>query len=316
MRFLLRRLSSLDDQHKANGTAIAIALGAVVFLQFESPPRPAGADSTRLVATKTAPVMVMVQKQQLAPEDEQQSPEQLAERSLRKKISFLERGLELLRNTPDYTAQFAKQELVNGELLEEQTMLMKVRHAPFSVYLKWIDYDTGREVLYVDGLNDGQMLVHAGGWKARLPAMLVSPNSSLALKETRHPITQAGLLNLAETIVTHHREDLELKNYKSCEQMADQGIGGRDCWCFVVEYRDRATAREYRKSLTLIDKEWSVPLFIKNFGWPDDETAQSDEELDAATLVEQYTYVDVKFRSALTALDFDRVNEDYGFKRQ
>ena len=46
MRSLFRRLTALDHQHQANGSAVAIALGAILFLQLESPPRPAGADTT------------------------------------------------------------------------------------------------------------------------------------------------------------------------------------------------------------------------------------------------------------------------------
>ena len=316
MRFLFRRLTALDHQHKANGTAVAIALGAILFLQLESPPRPAGADSTRFVATKSAPVVVAIRKTETSPNDENLTPEQLAERVLLKKVEILDKGIVFLTQTPDYTAQFSKQEVVGGELLDEQTMLMKLTHQPFSVYLKWMDYDTGREVIYADGLNANNMLVHAGGWKARLPAISMEPDSSLAMAEARHPITEVGMLNLARKTVEHHRQNLTTKNFSRCEQTADQPIAGRDCLCYVTEYRDAASSKEYRKSIMLIDKEWSIPLFIKNFGWPTDNVTASGDELDTATMIEQYTYADVKFRASLTAFDFDRANEDYGFKRQ
>lgn len=316
MRFLLRRLTALDHQHKANGTAMTIALGAVLFLQLESSPRPAGADTTRSAASKSAPIVVAIRKSEAPANDENLSPEQLAERTLLRKIELLDKGIAFLSQTPDYTAQFSKLEVVDGELLEEQNMLMKLTHQPFSVYMKWMDYDTGREVIYGDGINDGKLLVHAGGWKARLPAISMEPDSSLAMAESRHPITQIGLLNLAKTVVDAHRKDLAQKNYSRCDQTEDQAINGRDCLCFVTEYRDAASAKEYRKSIVLIDKEWSVPLFIKNFGWPTDNVTATGEELDTATMIEQYSYADVKFRASLTAFDFDRANEDYGFKRQ
>ena len=316
MRFLFRRLTALDHQHQANGTAVAIALGAVLFLYLESPPRPAGADTTRYVATKSAPVVVAIRKSEAPPNDENLTPEQFSERVLLKKVELLEKGIAFLTQTPDYTAQFSKLEVVGGELLEEQTMLIKLTHKPFGVYMKWMDYDTGREVIYGEGINDGNLLVHAGGWKARLPAISMEPDSSLAMRESRHPITQVGLLNLAKKIVHAHRHDLAHKSFARCEQTEDQSINDRDCHCFVTEYSTAATSKEYRKSIVLIDKEWSVPLFIKNYGWPTDNVTAVGEELDTATLIEQYTYADVKFRSNLTAFDFDRANEDYGFKRQ
>lgn len=316
MRFLYRRMSALHPQHKANGTAVAIALAAVVFLQLESSPRPAGADTTRVALTKPAPTVVAIGTSETPPNDENLTPEQRTERTVLKKVELLDKGIAFLKQSPDYTAQFSKQEVVVGELLEAQTMLLKLSHKPFSVYLKWIDYDTGREVIYGEGLNDGKMLVHAGGWKARLPAISMEPDSSLAMAEARHPITEIGLLNLCTKIVDVHRQDLIAKNFSRCEQTANQSIGGRDCLCFITEYRDAASSKEYRKSMMLIDKEWSVPLFIKNFGWPTDNITATGEELDASTMVEQYTYTEVKFRANLTAFDFDRANEDYGFKRQ
>ena len=316
MRFLYRRLTALDHKHKANGTAVAIALTAVLFLQLESSPRPAGADTTRFVPTKLAPVVVAVRSSETPPNDENLTPEQLAERTLLRKIALLEKGVAFLTQTPNDTAQFSKQEVVGGELLDEQTMLLKLSHKPFSVYLKWLDYDTGREVIYGEGINDGNMLVHPGGWKARLPAISMEPDSSLAMAEARHPITQIGMLNLAGKVLEVGRKDLAGKNYARCEQTENQPIDGRDCLCFVTEYRDAASSKEYRKSIILIDKEWSVPLFIKNFGWPTDNVTAVGEELDTATMIEQYTYSEVKFRANLTAFDFDRANEDYGFKRQ
>ncbi len=316
MRFLFRHLTALDHQHKANGTAIAIAIGAVLFLQLESPPRPAGADTTRFVATKSVPVLVAIRNLEIPPHDEHLTPEQRTERTFLKKIELLDKGIAFLKQTPHYTAQFCKQEVVSGELLDEQTMLLKLSHKPFSVYLKWMDYDTGREVIYGEGINGGNMLVHVGGWKARLPAISMEPDSLLAMAEARHPITEIGMLNLASKIVEFHRTDLVAKNFTRCEQTENQSIGGRDCLCFVTEYRDAASSREYRKSIMLIDQEWSVPLFIKNFGWPTDNVTAVGEALDTATMIEQYTYTDVKFRANLTAFDFDRANEDYGFKRQ
>jgi Protein of unknown function (DUF1571) len=316
MRPLFRRLNSLDHHHKANGMAVAIACFAVVFLQLECQPRPAGADTIRLVVNKATPVVIANTAPKTEASDAELTPQQLSEKTLKAKITLLEKGVEFLKGMPDYTAQFSKQELVGGVLLEEQTMQMKLQHSPFSVYLKWIDYDIGREVLYVEGVNDGKMLVHAGGWKKRLPAISMEPNSSLATAEARHPVTEAGLLNLAITIINYNKADLQRGNVKVCQQLADQSVGGRDCSCFSIEYNDRTASPDYRKSVVMIDKEWGVPLFVKNFGWPDDDQTLADAELDEATLTESYTYSDIKFRAGLTVADFDRASREYDFKRQ
>jgi len=313
MRFLLRRLKSLNPQQKANGTATAVGLLTIAFLHLECQPRPAGADTIHLSIAK--PSVINLQQAATQETDANLTPEQRAERNLSKKVAILEKGIAFLKSTPDYTAQFTKRELVNGELLEEQTMTMKLRHEPFSVYLKWHDYETGREVMYVDGVNEGNMLVHSGGWKAKLPAISLSPDSSLAMKEARYPITRAGLLALANTIVEYNRGDLQSKNFSKCVQLEDQLVGDRMCCSYLLEYRDREVSVDYRKSITLIDKEWCVPLFIKNFGWPNEDAATAEADLDEATLIEHYTYSGIKFRSSLSALDFDHTNDDYRFHR-
>lgn len=315
MKFLLRRIKCLNPDQKANGSAAAVAMFAVGFLYFEAPTRPAGADIQRQAAAK--PTLVINTAKTATPADESLTPEQRSELNLTKKIDLLKKGIAFLQATPDYTAQFTKRELVNGELLDEQTMAIKVRHEPFSIYLKWLDYDAGREVMYVDGVNDGKMIVHSGtGWKSRLPAILMEPDSTLALQEARYPVTRAGMLALADTIVSFNQKDLEAKTYAHCHHLEDQMVGDRSCHCFVLEYKDRTANSDYRKSMTLIDKEWGIPLYIKNFGWPTDDVKLPEEELDELTLLEHYVYSDVKFRAALTQLDFDHANEDYRLSRQ
>jgi hypothetical protein len=315
MRFLLRRIKTMKPEQRANGSAAMVAMFTAGFLYLECPARPAGADIIRQSVAKTS--LVINTSKPATPADDSLTPEQRAEQNLAKKIELLKKGMAFLQATPDYTAQFMKRELVNGELLEEQTMAMKVRHEPFSIYLKWLDGDAGREVMYVDGVNDGKMLVHSGtGWKSRLPAILMEPDSTLAMQEARYPVTRAGMLALADTIIGFNQKDLESKSFSHCHHLEDQLVGNRSCHCFVLEYKDRAANGDYRKSMTLIDKEWCIPLYIKNFGWPADDVKRSEEELDELTLLEHYVYTDVKFRAALTQLDSDHANEDYRLSRQ
>ena len=316
MKFLFRRLAALNPEQQANSSAVGIALAALLFLSLESAPRPAGADSFKQARSTPTPVVIAIRNPTAATLGEQQTPEQLALQTLQQKIELLHKGIAFLSTTPDYTAQFSKLEVVDGVLLDEQTTSMKLSHQPFNVYMKWEDFDTGREVIYGEGLNDGKLLVHPGGWKARLPPISMDPDSSLAKAESRHPITQVGLANLATTIVNSHRRDIERKAIVKCDQAENQTIGGRECLCFVTEFRDAKSSPEYRKSIVMIDKEWSVPVFIKNYAWPTDAVTAVGDELDTATLIEQYSYTDVKFRAGLTAFDFDRTNEDYSFKRQ
>jgi Protein of unknown function (DUF1571) len=322
MKRFFRLFCCLNREQTANGISISVALFALLFLHLESSPTPAGANVARRITNKSAFVMAASNDSTSthatlsnSTQGERHTAE-IAGTDLTHKIQILEKGLEYLSKTPHYTAQFVKKELVNGELLDEQEIEMKVRHAPFSVYLKWVTGEAGREVLYVEGENDGRMKAHPGGWKARLPAVNLEPTGSLAMAESRHPITKAGLFSLTKMMVDTHREDLTKNNIARFEKLQDQVFDGRHCHAFVVEYKDKQSSENYRKSITLIDKEWSVPVYIKNFGWLNGEAPADPEQHDEATLVEYYSYSNIKFRSNLIALDFDHTNEDYGFKRQ
>lgn len=323
MRHWLFPFARWSPERKANGVAGLIALMAWGVLYLEFPPTPAGANSIARTSHKHRPVNIASTQpvQAMASVSESadsagaaQTPEDPTLQGLKLKMALLEKGRTFLESIPDYTAQFVKQELVHGELLEEQSINFKCRHRPFSVYLKWETGDEGREVLFTEGQNEDEMIVHGGGWKARLPALSISPTSSLALKESRYPITNAGLLELAKTMIRVQEEDMKIGSVSRCEKLADQEFDGRPCETFLVEYRDAKISPTYRKTITLLDKEWHVPVYARNFGWANEGSTATGEQLDEETLIEYYTYADIHFRQQLAEVDFDRTNEDYRFK--
>lgn len=327
---IFRCLSYLNT---ANGKSATIASMVIIFLYFESSPTPAGADIARkhtpkhafVIATSiTAPIAAPAAKQAASdakPEtstETQQAeltPEELTNQTLAEKIRLIEKGLEFLNKTADYTAQFVKQELVHGELKDEQEMDLKIRHSPFSIYLKWNTVQTGQEVLYVEGANDGKLAAHLGGWKARLPTVFLDPYSGPALAESRYPIMKAGLLELAKMMLDIHKNDLKDRKLAKCEKLPGQMFDNRPCHLFIVEYKDRKVSENYRKSICMIDCEWSIPVYTRNFGWLTGDAPTDPEKYDADSLLEFYSYSDIKFSPNLLAIDFDHKNEEYRFKR-
>jgi Protein of unknown function (DUF1571) len=104
-------------------------------------------------------------------------------------FQLLQQGRERFARTPGYLATFVRRERIGSVLLDPVSMQIKVRHSPFSVYLKWLSDDPGKELLYVEGTNDGQMLVRLGGFKGKiLPAFNVDPLGSLAMSRSRYPV--------------------------------------------------------------------------------------------------------------------------------
>ena len=237
-----------------------------------------------------------------------------AAETLRWKVELLERGRAYLQTIPAYTAQLRKQEVVQGKLLDEQSIFLKCRHQPFSVYLLWLTGDAGQEVLYVEGANNGKLLAHDGGWKSRLPAFSLAPDCALAMHDSRYPVTSAGLLGLIEIMEEIHRRDLDDSTFASCDVDPDCDFNGRACFEFTTRYKNPAVSSQYRKSVTRIDREWNVPLDTRHYAWPTDLPGLSDRELDQATLIESYQFTEVDFKYQPREVDFDRANPDYRFR--
>jgi hypothetical protein len=214
----------------------------------------------------------------------------------------------------DYSAQLDKQELVRGELLDEQSMLIKCRQKPFSVYLQWTEGDVGREVIYIDGKNQGKMVAHDGGWKIRIPAFNLSPDGILAMRDARYPVTDAGFAFLIDRMLEVHATDLLTSNFSSCQLDSNQEFDGRPGLTFTTLYKSIADSPIYRKSLTFIDREWNIPLHSEHFEWPAKDTHSTEAELDHDTLIERYSFRDISINPDFSDGVFDRSNQDYHFR--
>ena len=235
------------------------------------------------------------------------------ESRLQYKLALLERGRDALRLIKCYTAQLRKQEVVRGELLDEQVMSIKCRHHPFSVYLVWQIGDVGREAIYVEGQNNGNLIAHDGGWKSRLPAFSMPTDGSLAMMDARCPITTAGLMCLTEAMMATHLNDLKCSTFVSCEIDPHRRFDGRPCLMFTTKYKSAEASPIYRKSITLIDHEWNLPVQTRHFEWCTMGKTMSETELDRATIIESYSFTDIQLGCHLTDHDFERTNQEYHF---
>ena len=307
-------------------------LAAVGFLYLNFEPAPAGADRkhrkidlARLASTvqslpKPAATTVVPLPTTPGKPGEKvaaQAPGEFDRMALLMNMILLEQGRKRLADVSDYTCTFFKQERLGSELGEGQIMELKMRHKPFSVYMKWLSGEKGRELLYVDGEQDNKMTVHPGGWKSRIvPAIKLEPDSSLAMSESRHPVTMVGLLKLSDEIIARRKSEIERKCPIRCQFIENETANDRPCYCFVSVYLDRKLSEEYRKSIQYIDRELLLPICVKNFTWPEaKQTFANDTALDEATLVEHYAYTELQFNQQLANDDFDRANKTYNFRR-
>lgn len=234
-------------------------------------------------------------------------PENGQRKLLERHLQVLEQGLRRLRACASYKATFVRQEAVGGELLDEESIELKLRREPFSVFMKW--EDDGQELLYVEGQHDDRALVRGGGAKRFLGNLKLAPDSRLILNESRYPVTDAGLERLGLRLLEYRRRDLTLGKGVSCT-LTREKFDGRDCDCFRIEYRDSQTEPLYRKSITYFERERSVPVCVKNWGWPAPGSRTEDE-----MLIEYYAYHNLEWDARLNDSDFDLENKEYAFRR-
>lgn len=216
---------------------------------------------------------------------------------LRQQVYAMDRAY---RSVQDYTAIFYKQERVNGELLPVETIEMKFRK-PFGVYMHWVSGDfAGREVLYVKGWNDDKIHAHQGSF----PDITVNlkPDSSLAMRGNRHPITKAGFGETIRLLVKDARlAEARPQDDVKYEDLGEWEVHGARSRCLEARAPGGKFSPYYAPRAKI--------CFNAKTRMPTRVTIWDDED----NIVEDYSYADVRLNPGLTDADFDPENPNYNF---
>lgn len=199
----------------------------------------------------------------------------------------------------NYTAIFHKRECINGNLKEEEAIFLKFKK-PFKVYMKWIKEPyKGRETLYVEGWNENQMMVHEGGI-AGVVTVNLNPKGSIAMKNSRHPITDSGLGNLINLIGKNMRRGMRTGELEFKENGEETVYGRKTQKVELLFPKDKAKGYYCYRAIINLDAEMKLPLRVQIYDWDD-------------MLIENYGYENLKLNAGLTDTDFDPKNPAYKF---
>jgi len=204
-------------------------------------------------------------------------------------IALLTEARQHFKNVRDYECRLLKREQVNGVLLPESVMIMKVRNQPFSVYLRCESpaADKGLEVCYVEGRNQGMMRVRPAHLLGILGFWSVDPHDPRAFETNRHCITEAGLGNLLESTARYW--DKERRLNKTVVRITDDELGGRACTRIETLHPDRHAGSFYGYRCVLwLDKATHLPAGAETYDWPCSGGPES------GALLESYRYWDVR----------------------
>jgi outer membrane lipoprotein-sorting protein len=245
-----------------------------------------------------------------APEAQGQGnqPPAAAAHPLQPAIDMAYKALATIQNNvKDYSCTLSKRERIDGTLQPTEELFIKVRHEPFSVYtyFKGPENMKGQEALYVAGKNDGCLLGHGVGIKKVVGTLALKPDSMLAMRGNRYPITEIGVLNLTKRLIEVAELD---KKYGECEVKFYNGakIDGRPCTCIMVTHPVPRKNFRFNVAKVYVDAQYGFPIRYEAYDWP-------AKEGGPPLLLEEYTYRYMKINNGFTDADFDDHNPDYGF---
>lgn len=216
----------------------------------------------------------------------------------------------------DYTCTIVRRERIAGKLQSHEFIDAKIRHQqldgdrliePFSVYLQFTKPArvAGREALYVEGENAGKVFVRRGGERMAHLSTFIKPDSRLAMRDNRYPITDIGFQKLVERLIEVVESDL---NYDECEVnfYSNAKVDQRVCTRIEVIHPVKREHFKFHRAMVFVDDKDQLPIAYVSYTWPENPGGQP-------RLLEEYVYTNIVLNPGLTDQDFDRDNPAYGF---
>jgi hypothetical protein len=232
---------------------------------------------------------------------------QPAESPIERAVRIIAECQERYQSVSDYTCTFWKRERISGKLIPAHIMAMKVRTKPQSIYLKFEQPAKGREAIYVAGRHGGKVIAHDVGFNKLLAGTIhLEPTSARAMTDCRHPITEAGIGPLLETV--SRRWALELNQNETKVSFGEMLVGDRECLMIETTHPGRGSDFLFHKVRLYIDNELGLPIRFEAYDWPKKPGIEPQ-------LAEEYTYGDLKLNVGLKEIDFDVANSSYSFGR-
>ncbi len=226
------------------------------------------------------------------------------EHSLQPVIRYARGIRDKVDDIRDYTAVFAKLER-HGNDLEKTIINIKFRTEPFSVYMKFVKPHKGREVIYVDGKNGGNLLAHETGFKSLAGTLSLNPTGSRAMKGNRHPITEFGMGKMVDILIDIWEADLKHDDVR-VRYFPNAKIGTRECKVIQTWHPEPKPGIQFHMTRLFIDNQTKLPIRVQQLGFPTEKGGEPP-------IIEDYTYTQIRTNVGLRNIDFDTRNPKYDY---
>lgn len=240
------------------------------------------------------------------------SPSAAADHPLSHTVRYAKSRAKFIReHVRDYSCRLIKRERIDGKLQDFQFAKVKVRCeerdgesvvTPFSVYMQYLAPKKmkDRRVLFIEGQNDGQVLVRKGGNLMKFLKVRIDPNGAQAKRESRSPITDVGFGRMIERLISRTEDDMRRDpkgDNTKVSYFRDAKVNDRKCTHIKIVHPKRDDELDYHIASLYIDNELQVPIRLVSYLWPDEDDGKP-------LLKEEFTYVGLKLNVGLTDSDF------------
>lgn len=212
----------------------------------------------------------------------------------------------------DYACRLIKRERIKGKLQETQFMQLRVRCEqreddklvkPTAVFVHYQAPSRlkNRRLLFIDGQNNGRVLVRKGGSAMNFLKIKVDPLGSAAQRESNYPITDVGFDKIIERLIRLAESDIKLDPNAENTKVAhfrNAKVDKRSCTHIRVDHPKKQDGFEFARASLYIDDELQVPVRLVVYDWPENPA-------DEPELIEEYTYVKLKINVGMTDAHFD-----------
>ncbi len=199
-----------------------------------------------------------------------------------------------------YTAVVHKQQRIAGRLLPEETIFLKCRKRPFSLYLKWLrPPHEGSELLYSEGWNDNRVRAHRGGI-FRFVVRNVAPRDPVLMKNNLRPVTSIGIGYLLRTVAEDIRKAVKAGKL-TFSQRGEETLYGRNTRILEVIF-PMSSKMDFDGRRYVINQDFESKVLIRI------EVYDRHDQL-----IEKYAYENLHLNARLSDADFDPKNPEYHF---
>lgn len=165
----------------------------------ESKPAPPLADAPLVASNRPNVAAPIASPRDDTPKDAAPADSKLADApapdpGLERIRTLVDDGRARLAKLSTYQVAMNRRERVNGTLTPVEDVLLSIRRQPLGVRLEWpAGPHKGREVIYSASTPNALLHINMADSVIPMPRMSLAPDSPMVMKNSRHPITEAGL---------------------------------------------------------------------------------------------------------------------------